>query len=146
MGIVAALSGLTLSAVSKSKAQAKGAVARKEVRDLVDAIHAYKDTYGRFPVSRRAATPTFCGGIPLPPRNFTYETVGQGGRGTLVSPNGKPFISVVSQTRKLIPLDYQANNSELISILMDIEHYRTPGTPQTVNWGHTYNPQGIQFL
>ena len=113
---------------------------------MVDAIETYRDTYGRLPASREANTPTFCGGLPLPPRDFTFGTSLTGGRGIFKDSQGKQLPSVISQTSALLPLDYQANNSELISILMDLEYYRTSDAPQTVNFGHRYNPKGIQFL
>lgn len=145
-GIVGTLGTVGLAAASKAKTQSKGTVAKKEVRGLVDAILSYEDTYGRMPASKQANTPSFCGGSPLPPRDYTFGTVALGGRGTLASPLGGSLPAVLSQTTALQPLDYQANNSEVISILMDIENYRTSGNPQTVNWGHRYNSKKIKFL
>ncbi len=145
-GIVGTLGGLALVGVSKANQGSKETVAKQEVRGLVEAILSYEETYGRLPASKQANTPSFCGGSPLPPRDYTFGTVAQDGRGTLKGPNGSPLPSVISQTTALQPLDYQANNSEVISILMDLENYRTSGNPQTVNWGHRYNPKGIKFL
>ncbi len=145
-GLTATLGSVTLAGISKAKQSSKETVAKKEIRGLVDAIESYRETYGRLPASRQANTPTFCGGSPLPPRDYTFGTVALDGRGTLKGPNGSPLPLVTSQTTALFPLDYQANNSEVISILMDIENYRTAGSPPTVNFGHRYNSRGIRFL
>lgn len=145
-GLVSTVGGVTLTTVSKAQQKSKQSVAKQEVRGLVDAVHLYEDTYGRLPASQQARTPSFCGGSPLPLRDYTFGTVALDGRGTLKGPNGSPLPLVTSQTTSLFPLDYQANNSEVISILMDVENYRTAGTPPTVNFGHRYNPKNIRFL
>ena len=52
-GLVGTLGGITLTAVSKAKQESKQAVAKKEVRGLVDAIESYQETYGRLPASKQ---------------------------------------------------------------------------------------------
>lgn len=146
-GLVGTLGGITMTAISKAKQESMQTMAKKEVRGLVDAIHSYQETYGRLPASKQASTPSFCGGSPLPPRDYTFGTAaGLGATGTLKGSDGNKLPAVISQTSALQPLDYQANNSEVISILMDLEYYRTSGSPQTVNYGHRYNPRNILFL
>ncbi|PAW87330.1 MAG: hypothetical protein B9S33_06455 [Pedosphaera sp. Tous-C6FEB] len=145
-GLAATVGGIALTSVSKASNGSKQSAGKKEVRDLVNAVHAYQESYGRLPASKEASTPTFCGGSPLPPRDYTFGTVALGGRGTLKGPDGVALPAVLSQTTALQPLDYQANNSEVIAILMDLENYRTSGSPQTVNYGHRYNANKIRFL
>ncbi|MBI5802173.1 MAG: hypothetical protein HZA92_15790 [Verrucomicrobia bacterium] len=145
-GLVGTLGGIGLSAVSKAKGSSKQTVAKNDIKGLSDAIESYRETYGRLPASREANTPTFCGGSPLPLRDFTFGTVVTGGRGTLKDSQGNSLPAVISQTTGLLALDYQANNSEIVSILMDLEYDRTSGTAPTVNFGHRYNPKNIQFL
>lgn len=145
-GLVGTIGAVTLAGVSKASSSSKGTSAKQDIRGLVDAIVSYQETYGRLPASKGANTPTFCGGSPLAPRDYTFGTVANGGRGTLKGSDGKALPLVTAQTTSLFPLDYQANNSEVISILMDVEYYRTAGTPPTVNQGHRYNSRNIQFL
>jgi hypothetical protein len=95
---------------------------------LVTAIQGYQSAYNRFPVSSNAmdAAAALNGGD-----DYTYDV---------------PFLKSNAPADLTLPFySYQTNNSEVISILMDIENYPNTTTP-TINFGHVKNPQRNPFL
>ncbi|MDB6123791.1 MAG: hypothetical protein JWQ71_2784 [Pedosphaera sp.] len=91
-----------------------------EMQGLETAIKQYKATYGYFPVSPNA--------LASGSSDFTFGTFNTSG-------------SAIGVTN---PSGYQANNSEVMAVLMDMTHFHD-GLP-TVNAGHSRNPQQIVFF
>jgi len=121
IGILAALLLPVLAAVKKHALMTK---AHLEAVDIATAIQGYDSAYGRFPVSAAAQTAAGTG-------DFTYGGIYQiPGGGTWPSP---------------VPANYQANNSDVIAILMDLTNYPGTSTP-TINTNYQKNPQQTIFL
>lgn len=118
IAIIGILAALLLPAISAAKGAALKKKARIQVNDIANAIQRYNTTYSRYPTVQNAGT-----------NDFTYG-------GTLW---GTPAIN--GTTAGI----YNATNSEVISILMDITNFPTTGLP-TVNNGHVKNTQQIKFL
>ena len=145
IAIIAILAGLLLPVLNNSKQKAKVSAAKIEMNNLINAIKQYQITYGGFPVSDAAAS-SAVGGVSLGAADFTFGTVGANGVGVLNDGYNQPLplIQNTVEGGGLTPYDYQRNNSEIISILRDVETFRTGGN--TVNFGHTRNPRKIVFL
>jgi len=132
IAIIAMLAGLLLPAVTAASRHAQVKRAKTEVSMLAQAIQSYYSTYSRYPVSSNAM---YAASSATPPEDFTFGSSGAG--------NYKGIVPVVNAGN-----GYQTNNSDVISILMDLEYSRdAAGNPiPTVNLGHVKNPQRIQFL
>jgi prepilin-type N-terminal cleavage/methylation domain-containing protein len=125
ISIIAILAGLLLPALAAAKKQAQKTQVKLEISQLVTAIQNYDSAYSRFPVSTNAQIDASkVGG------DFTYGTINTGPQTTFALQNPAP------------PYSYQANNSEVIAILMDI----TSTTVTSVNMNHQKNPQQTLFL
>ena len=144
IAIIGILAGLLLPVLNNSRKKAKVSAARIEMNNLINAIKQYQETYGAFPVSDAAAS-SAVGGISLGAADFTFGTAKNGG-GVLNDSYGQvlPLIQNTVEGGGLTPYDYQANNSEIISILQAMETF--PAGGNTVNFGHTRNPRKIVFL
>src|SRR6185436_13326537 len=75
----------------------------------------------------------------------TFGTIDGTGKGVLLDRFRKP-LTLISNTLDhvtygLIPHDYQVNNSEVMSILLDEMTFHTPGGTPTVNDKHALNPK-----
>ena len=125
IAIIAILAAMILPAVSRAKEKAKVARAKIEIGQIVNAIQGYSSAYNRFPASSNVMADAarfsedYTFGIDFlkqPPFNVT-------------TPN----------------FNYITNNSEVISILLDLETYPMDGS-HTVNFGHAKNPQKQKFL
>jgi hypothetical protein len=68
--------------------------------------------------------------------DFTFGTFNSGQQ--FKTPTGSTDILASDATGS--PLAYQANNSEIIAVLLDLETYPSTGLP-TINQGHIKNPQ-----
>jgi hypothetical protein len=86
-----------------------------EIVNLAAAIYQYEASYGRFPISYEASTSA----------DFTF--------GTFETSDEDLGITNAS--------GYQANNSEVMAIIMDLERF--PSSRPTVNMGHKFNPKNI---
>jgi prepilin-type N-terminal cleavage/methylation domain-containing protein len=127
IAIIAILAGMLLPALSRAKQAAKVRKARMEISQIVTAIQGYESAYNRFPVSSNAMA-----AAAQLSEDYTYEI---------------PFLKTNAPglPGNPPPFNYLTNNSEVISILMDIEKYPKTGL-QTVNFGHVKNPQRNAFL
>ncbi len=125
IAIIAILAGLLLPVLAKVKEKAKVATAKIQIGDLVTAIHSYESEYGKFPASTNAVIEANKSNS----RDFTFGT--QGLTAGFSLDNGPSY-------------NYQANNSELIAILMDKETY--PDGTVTINKDHVKNPKHRIFL
>jgi prepilin-type N-terminal cleavage/methylation domain-containing protein len=133
IGIIAMLAGLLLPAVTAASRHAQVKRAKGEISMLAQAIQSYYSTYSRYPVSTNAM---YSASSATPPEDFTFGTF-------FGSPLYKGNPAVLNAGS-----GYQTNNSEVISILMDLEYsHDSLGNPiPTANQGHVKNPQRIQFL
>jgi prepilin-type N-terminal cleavage/methylation domain-containing protein len=127
IAIIAILAGMLLPALSAAKQKAKVQKARMEISQIVNAIQSYESAYNRFPVSSNAMN-----AAAQLSEDYTY---------------GIPFLKTNPPAGVFTypPFPYLADNSEVISILMDLEKYPRSGLA-TVNFGHVKNPQRTPFL
>ena len=130
IAIIAILAGMILPALSAAKTKAKIQAAKLQIGQIVNAIQGYESAYNRFPVSSNAMA-----AAAALSEDYTYEI-----------PFLKNAPNVAPNTLSSNPaFSYLTNNSEVISILMDIEKYPINGL-NTVNFGHVKNPQRQPFL
>lgn len=118
ISIIAVLASILLPALGKVKAKAKVSLAKSEMNNLATAIKSYENEYSRMPVSS-AAEPK---GNP----DFTLGTAG-------IVPALPPAMSVITGNK------YEANNSELMIILMDMN-------VSPVNANSSRNPRKMSFF
>jgi prepilin-type N-terminal cleavage/methylation domain-containing protein len=134
IAIIAILAGLLLPAISRAKRSAKIGTAKSEMKNLEAAINQYETTYSRLPASGGAA-----GAVTQANPDFTFGTVIDTA-GTRVSAAN----ANLPQIQNLFENTYQAPNSDVIAILMDLTNFPTGGA--TVNTNHMKNPQKTPFL
>ncbi len=130
ISIIAILAAMLLLVLSRVKTSALKAKAKLEEQDIVTAIQNYDSAYSRFPVSsgvQNLLNTTFGG-----TNDFTYG-------GWLFTTN--IALNNLSPTFSI----YSTNNSEVISILMDITNYPNT-TIATANANYQKNPQQTIFL
>lgn len=121
IAIIGILAGLLLPTLATVKNNARKKLAKTDMANLAAAITAYESEYQRPPASKGAEDKAF--------PDFTY-----GGR---VASGGGSTIEV--QTGN----GYEANNSEIIEILLDITD---PGRPNAVNFQSKRNPRHLTSL
>src|SRR4051812_29814193 len=117
IAIIAILAALLLPALSAARKSAQVKKARLEISDIVNAIGRYDTTYSRYPTTM----------TPGAGADFTY---------------GGTSYNLINPTPSTT---WNANNSEVIAILMDMEKVPSTGL-QTVDAGHAKNTQQIKFL
>jgi len=141
IAIIAILAGLILPAISVAKQKAKVAQAKTEISGLVGAINQYETAYSRLPASSLAAQSAAVAGAANPLNgDFTFGTMSN----TTVLPSnkpGNPALPVIVNKYA----SYQAPNSEVMAILMDITNWPGPSATNP-NPGHQKNPQQTSFL
>lgn len=130
IAIIAILAGLLLPAIAKAKTKALITKAKFEMNGLVSAINSYETAYSRLPASS--------GAVAAAQPDFTFGTKNYG-TNLIGKPGPMPDIENNSGT------GYQAANSDVIAILMDLTNF--PGTTiPTSNTNHFKNPQKTAFL
>jgi len=118
IAIIGILAGILFPALATAQKKARIAKARKEMSDIKLAIESFKMQYSIWPMTSAART----AGVP----DFTYGTYNIG--------------SYAANESDVNPgLGYQANNSELMFILMNEVH-------PTYNPNYANNPQKKVFL
>jgi prepilin-type N-terminal cleavage/methylation domain-containing protein len=127
ISIIGLLAGLLLPALSAAKISAQKTQTKLEVNQLATAIQNYDSAYSRFPVSANAQN-----AASAVNGDFTYGTYGV----------ANPTFNLVNVAPAL---NYDANNSEVIAILMDYTNYPN-GSGWTINTNHQKNPQQTIFL
>ena len=139
IAIIAILAGMLLPALAAAKRAAQKTQAKLEMSGIVQAIEAYDQQYGRFPVSTNAQiAASLSGQLRNNTGNgdFTYG-------GTFATPTGTvPIGTPVPYTPNGTTV---SNNCEVIAILMDLTNYPGSGLP-TVNMNYVKNPQQTKFL
>jgi len=149
MAIISTLAALSLAGIAMVKQRAKIMEARQEMINLKLDIEEYQRVYNnRLPVSDKVIH-TSVNGVSLGPRDFTFGTESGNNGGVLSDGKGQPLPLIRNMftgftirgdpVNGYLPYDYQANNSEVISILYDIQTFPINGQP-TVNAQHRYNP------
>jgi prepilin-type N-terminal cleavage/methylation domain-containing protein len=139
ISIIAILAGLLLPAIARAKTQAQKKKAQLEAGQIAHAIHAYESEFSKFPVSSIGpANATSAAGAVTPakggPEDFTYG-------GSFQQPNDANLVNVA------VPgVTYVTNNSEVMSVLLDVESWPGPPIVPTINQGHVKNPQRTRYL
>ena len=130
IAIIAILAALLLPVLSKVKESAKVNIAKLEMSGLVTAIQSYHSTYSRYPCSTNAMNAATAKG-----EDFTYYD------GTAL--NTVPLNNLPPRN-----ITYDAPNSELMGILMDLPDGTLSTAPlvNNPNWNHQKNPNQIKFL
>ena len=121
--IISLLAAMILAAISAGKTRTKIAMTRTQLGRIDLALTGYQSLYGQLPVSSQAKTAAIANG-----GSFTYG-------GTYQDAAGNPLLIGTP--------GYAANNSEVMSVLLDVESFA--GTP-TINVGHIKNQKGEKFL
>jgi len=137
IAIIGILAGMLLPVLSRAKQKTKIAQARIEIGGIVNAIHKYEADYNRFPataqrINAAQAVPSDAGG----PADFTYGTFAMQ---DFKTPSGTQPIRTPG-----VPADQQANNSEIMAVLLDLEYF--PNKTATVNKSHVKNAEKTKFL
>ena len=128
ISIIAILAALLLPAIAGGTQKARVRKCEMELGQLVQAIQSYYTTYSRYPVSKDAADAVVRGTVN---EDFTFGTTG------VANYAGPPIVNGPTVL-------YNANNSEVVAILMDMLSY--PNGQPTVNTNHVKNPQQQKFL
>ncbi len=146
ISIIAILAALLLPAIGQARVRALKKKAELEIGKISLAIHAYEGDYSKFPVSSVGALNAMSEASKSG-QDFTYGTEGV----VCVGPSGPlplnaGFATPTTSFKIQTPGGYQANNSEVMAVLRDVESWPiAPGTP-TINQGHVKNPQKTQYL
>ncbi len=118
--IILIIASFALPPIHHDARRARFGRAKVEMNGIIAAITAYQTAYGHFPLPSNLATNT--------PFDFTFGTFGTSAAAMGIT-NAK---------------GYQANNSEVMAILMDLTKF--PNGKDTVNADHSRNPQRTPFL
>ncbi|SPE55432.1 conserved exported hypothetical protein [Verrucomicrobia bacterium] len=134
IAILAILAAMLVPVLAAMKRKAQISRARLQANDIANAIRHYESDYTRFPVSTAAANSV--GAIA---EDFTFGTANLTSypQHRISYPDGSPALIQA-------PGAYQANNSEVMAVLLDLENYASGLT--TVNQGHVKNPQHSRYL
>ncbi|HXB60575.1 MAG TPA: prepilin-type N-terminal cleavage/methylation domain-containing protein [Candidatus Acidoferrales bacterium] len=124
IAIIGILASMSLVVINRVNVSAKKTQAKLEVTYLQGAIQQYEIIYSHFPVS----TAVQQSGL----KNVTYGGVYHNASGTQWPPAPSPA-------------NYQPNNSDVISILLDLTSF-PGGGGATVNTNHQLNSQRTIFL
>lgn len=132
IAIIGILAAMLLPVLAAAKKSAQKRQAALDISNLVTAIDAYDQAYGRFPVSTAAQNAASQNALAGKNPDFTYG-------GTFATPSTPTYQLGTPVSGSII------SNAEVVAILMDITNF--PGTAlPTVNNGHVKNPQQTKFL
>jgi prepilin-type N-terminal cleavage/methylation domain-containing protein len=130
IAIIGILAAILLPTLHSGIRGGKIRTAQMQMSQIVQAVHSYESSYSHAPVFGSALTSVLPPNFSSPGEDFTFG-------GTLRDQNGSPVSITALGT-------YQAQNSELIAVLMDMETYPN-GTP-TINLKHSKNTAQTRFL
>jgi prepilin-type N-terminal cleavage/methylation domain-containing protein len=147
ISIISILAALLLPVLSRVKVKAQVKKAQLEASGIAQAIHTYEADYSKFPVSSAAMNAAAGVAAPMGPEDFTYGTagvncVGPGGPVGL----GNGFKTPTGVAPITAPGGYQANNAEVMAVLLDVEHWPNAPLVPTINQGHVKNPSKTRYL
>jgi prepilin-type N-terminal cleavage/methylation domain-containing protein len=131
IAIIGILAAMLLPVLTAAKIHAQKLKAHVQTTDIANAIEAYDQAYGRFPVSHLAQSTAAIGAVNGAYHNYDFTYGGSFNNNTVTvgTPVGGTILS----------------NNEVMAILMDITNF--PGTTvPTVNTNHQSNPQMTKFL
>jgi type II secretion system protein G len=150
IAIIAILAGLIVPALAAAKRKAQVAKCRMEIKNLEASINQYNSAYGRYPTTKEARksvdAPTPTGAGQFPDFTFgTHNTVWAPGASTPTSQirNKKGYVTEILNPK---PGGYQANNSEVMAVLMDMKQWLpTPEKSNSENNQHQrfFDPKGV---
>ena len=123
IAIIAILAGILLPTLANVKTRAKVASARSEMMGLVAAIKAYEGDYNRNPASPQVEQAAASGDFTFGTKNANAPASGD-----VVNPPHPPPV-------------YDANNSEIVLILLDIDQ----GPANNPNANHLRNPRKVKY-
>ena len=144
IAIIGILAAMIAPALSRAKVAAQKQKARLEMSQIVNAVAGYEAAYGRLPVSSEALHAAANAN-----EDFTYGTTGITpipGKSVIFDVGTGQNAVIQAQDATRNALSYQANNSEVMAILMDKDTMPTNASVYTVNQGHIKNPQKTRFL
>jgi prepilin-type N-terminal cleavage/methylation domain-containing protein len=140
IAIISILAAMVMAALIHAKTQAQVKKSQLEVNQIASAIQSYAADYSSLPASANAARAA--ANAPTGPEDFTYGTANLA---PIKGPNGT-FLAVTAKDANGNDLNYQANNSEVMAVLLDVEYYSNNPAMPTVNKGHVKNPQRRRLL
>jgi prepilin-type N-terminal cleavage/methylation domain-containing protein len=141
IAIIAILAAMLLPAIGRAKVEAQKKRCRTDLEQIVNAIKEYESAYSRFPVSKKAMEAAAANAEDNKgDGDFTFGTKSLSG---LKTPGGA-LVDILNPRVGAANSRYQSNNSEVISILMDLTEFRNG--QETVNKDHIRNPQKTKFL
>jgi prepilin-type N-terminal cleavage/methylation domain-containing protein len=139
ISIIGVLASMLLPAIAGASKKAKVAKARAEMNHIAGAVHAYYQTYGRFPIAPETKQ-LLRDDVP----DFTYGTHDRRTGNWWVNPVKKQTAAIIQVTGTGVTVRDQRNNAEVVAILRDVERFRSGQA--TPNLGHALNPQKVTFL
>jgi prepilin-type N-terminal cleavage/methylation domain-containing protein len=147
ISIIAILAALLLPAIARVKVKAQVKRAQVEAVNIVGGIHSYESDFSKFPVSSVGALNAMSEATKSG-EDFTYGTAGVacvGPGGPLTVNNG---FKTPTGTYQVPPLSggYQANNSEVMAVLLDVESWPAAPGVWTINKDHVKNPHKTPYL
>lgn len=128
IAIIAILAAMLLPVLSAAKKHALIIQAHKETIDILTAIEAYDQDYGRFPITKDEKTAAYLNGN----NDFTTGYVQY------------PQAPLTSLTWPGAPGWTFDNNSNVVANLMDMQIF--PNGTLTLNNLHVYNPKQVKYL
>jgi prepilin-type N-terminal cleavage/methylation domain-containing protein len=137
VAIIAILAALVLPALVPVRRRAPLKRAQMEMAQIANAIQTYEADCGKFPVSTNAMDAAASSG-----QDFTFGTYGL--PTGLKTPSGSYDVRALDAAGN--PLSYQANNSEVMAVLLDMEFWPSAPTVPTINQGHAMNPHKTRYL
>jgi prepilin-type N-terminal cleavage/methylation domain-containing protein len=140
ISIIAILAAMLLPVIHILKVRVQVGIAKMQIGQIVTGISSYEQDYGRPPVSSEAIAAAAGTGDDF---TFgTYNVTCAGGvNGAFKTPTGS---QAVLSPAPGSPAKYQANNGEIMAILLDLQRFGN-GTP-TVNQNHIKNTQQKMYL
>ena len=152
IAIIAILAGLIIPAISRAKVAAQRAKASTEIQNLMGAINQYQGTYGRYPTTKDTRTK----GIDIPTANsigaapdFTYGTYKTFYAGASVTTPTDAVVNKKGQSTTILTSKVgspvQANNSEVMAILMDVKDWTSgqKGNPENPQHQRFFDPKAV---